>query len=111
MPDSSFRGLRLGMFHSIRWIIALGVILVGSVLGQVPHLIQYQGRVNVSGKPFEGEGQFKFALVSNDGAKTFWSHDETSKEGGEPAGSIVLQVKGGLFSVLLGDQGLNMSPL
>jgi N-acetylneuraminic acid mutarotase len=113
MPDFSFRGLRAATVYSFRLIIAVSVIFAtdSSLLAQVPHLIQYQGRVNVSGTPFEGEGQFKFALVSNDGTETFWSHDETSKEGGEPAGWIGLQVKGGLFSVLLGDKGLNMSPL
>ncbi len=30
----------------------------------VPNVITYQGRVNVGGQPFTGNGQFKFALVS-----------------------------------------------
>jgi hypothetical protein len=30
---------------------------------QVPGIISYQGRVSVGGAPFEGSGQFKFALV------------------------------------------------
>ena len=34
-----------------------------AVLGQVPELINYQGRVAIGGTNFAGTGQFKFALV------------------------------------------------
>ena len=45
------------------WLIAQ------SVSADVPHLLNYQGRVAVSGTNFDGTGQFKFALV-NGGSST-----------------------------------------
>jgi hypothetical protein len=38
--------------------------LADSTLAQVPSILSYQGRVQVSGTNFSGTGQFKFALVS-----------------------------------------------
>ncbi len=73
---------------------------------QVPHLLNYQGRVKVSGADFTGTGQFKFALVSGAGSTTYWSNDGTSASGSQPAASVSLNVSGGLYSVLLGDATL-----
>jgi len=44
--------------------IASLLALAGTALAQVPTMISYQGRVQVSGTNFSGTGQFKFALVS-----------------------------------------------
>jgi hypothetical protein len=70
---------------------------------QVPQLLNYQGRVRVSGADFSGTGQFKFALVSGAGTTSFWSNDGTSTGGSQPAAAVSLPVAGGLYNVLLGD--------
>ena len=50
--------------HHLKLILTLWFFTVGSMLSaQVPQLINYQGRIAVSDVNFEGEGQFKFALV------------------------------------------------
>ena len=80
--------------------------------GQVPHLINYQGRVAVGAANFEGTGQFKFALVNSDGSTTYWSNDGTSTAGSQPAAAVALPVTKGLYSVQLGDTTLaNMTAL
>ncbi len=80
--------------------------------GQVPQLVNYQGRVAV-GNPavnFDGAGQFRFALVNAAGTTTYWSNDGTSVAGAPPTAAVVLTVSKGLYSVLLGDTSLaNMS--
>jgi len=44
--------------------VATLLALAGTAMAQVPTMISYQGRVQVSGTNFSGTGQFKFALVS-----------------------------------------------
>ena len=73
----------------------------------VPGLIPYQGRVQVSGVNINGTADFKFALVDAAGATTFWSNDGTGAAGTEPASAVSLTVTNGLFSLLLGDVTLN----
>ena len=76
-------------------------------MAQVPGILSHQGKLTVSGTNFTGTGQFKFALVTTNGAGsdwTLWSHDGTSVNGSEPTGSAVsLSVARGVFSVNLGD--------
>lgn len=91
-----------------------GFCLSGAcLLGQVPKLINYQGRVVVGGTNFSGTGQFGFALVSGTGgATTYWSNDGTSAGGSQPASAVSLPVSSGLYSVELGDTTLaNMTAL
>ncbi|HZJ13721.1 MAG TPA: hypothetical protein VFD27_01660, partial [Chthoniobacteraceae bacterium] len=87
--------------------LALAAIISTSALhAQVPQLLNYQGRVAVDAVNFDGTGQFKFALVNEDGTTTFWSNDDTSVAGGEPGAAVSLTVSKGLYSVLLGDTTL-----
>ena len=97
-----------------RIFLAFGVVffLLGRVVAQVPQLINYQGRVTVAGAPFQGAGQFKFALVSGAGTTTYWSNDGTSSAGAPPTAEVTLTVTKGLYSVLLGDPSLvNMTAI
>lgn len=84
----------------------LAVVAAGAVglpcHAQVPSTIHYQGRVEVNGQPFTGQGQFKFALVDGAGAR-LWSQDGTGGGNAEPAGAVTLPVQDGLFAVGLGD--------
>lgn len=75
--------------------------------GGAPTVISYQGRVQVDGAPFNGNGYFKFALVNQAGNTTYWSNDGTSSGGGEPTAAVPLTVSNGLFTVLLGDTTLS----
>ncbi len=78
--------------------------------GQVPQLINYQGRVVVGTTNFDGTGQFKFALVNNNGTVTFWSNDGSSSAGSQPSASVSLAVVRGLYAVLLGDTAVAGMP-
>src|SRR5262245_43921898 len=87
-------------------------LLAGTVRAQVPHLINYQGRVTVDGVNFEGSGLFKFELVNAGGTATHWSNDGTGSAGSQPATAVTLTVSKGLYSVLLGDATLaHMTPV
>ena len=92
-------------------VAAFAALLLFSPLhAQVPQLINYQGRVVVGSTNFDGTGQFKFALVTENGATTYWSNNGSSVNGSEPSAAVSLPVSKGLYSVLLGDATLpNMS--
>lgn len=69
-----------------------------------PTVVSYQGQVTVGGAPYAGPtGVFKFAIVNQAGNTTYWSHDNSSVNGGEPTTGVALNVTNGLFNVLLGD--------
>ncbi len=90
-------------------LIASLILLLGTLAplsAQVPQIINYQGKLTVSGTPFTGTGQFKFALVNGDGTTSFWSHDGTSTAGSEPTAALSLPVVNGLYVVPLGDTTL-----
>lgn len=82
------------------------VFLAFPVLGQVPSLLNFQGKIAVGTTPFTGTGAFKFALVDGAGAVTFWSNDATSVAGSEPTAAVSLPVNQGIYSVQLGDAAL-----
>ena len=100
-------------FHPSRICAALVLaVVVPSAKAEVPQLLNYQGRVRVSGSDFSGTGQFKFSLVSGSGAVTYWSNDGTGSGGGQPVAAVSLPVQAGLYTVLLGDATLpNMTVL
>ena len=95
---------------SLGWICLFVLPLFANA--QVPQVINYQGRVAVSGTNFSGSGQFKFALVSGTSAATsYWSNDSTSSAGSQPTNSVLIPVTKGLYSVLLGDStNMNVIP-
>jgi hypothetical protein len=68
----------------------------------VPQTISYQGRVTVGGQPFNGVAYAKFAIVNVVGATT-WSNDGSSVNGSEPATAVPIEVRNGVFSILLGE--------
>jgi hypothetical protein len=106
MIDRLQHFLRAGLFCSV---VALGS---GTVQGAVPQLLNHQGRVAVNGVNFDGNGQFKFALVNATGSNTYWSNNGSSSAGSEPTSHVTLPVAKGLYSVLLGDTTLtNMTAL
>lgn len=91
------------------WLGVAGALLFGMApgsIGQVPQALTVQGTVLAQGLPFSGTGQFKFALVSPDGAQTFWSNDGSSVGGSEPRQAVAWEVADGSYAIALGDSGL-----
>ena len=91
------------------WLVACGL---GTTQAAVPQRLNHQGRVAVNGLNFDGNGQFKFALVNAGGTVSYWSNDGTGTAGSQPTAAVSLAVTKGLYSVLLGDSLLaNMTTL
>ncbi|MFN5960728.1 MAG: hypothetical protein ACK5CW_04530, partial [Verrucomicrobiota bacterium] len=106
MIETLPRFLRAGL---LIWVIAQGL---GTTDAAVPQQLNHQGRVAVNGVNFDGNGQFKFALVNANGTVSYWSNDGTSSAGSEPTLPVTLPVTKGLYSVLLGNTALaNMTAL
>ena len=81
-------------------------------LAGAPTVVSYQGQVIVSGAAYSGAGYFKFAIVDQAEAFTYWSNDGSAAGGNPPAAAVPLSVTNGLFNVLLGDAALaNMTAL
>lgn len=72
-----------------------------------PGTLSYQGQVHVDGSPFDGMGQFKFAIVNAAGTQMYWANDGSTGAVAEPGTAVSVPVEDGLFSVLLGDTSLS----
>ncbi len=100
-------------------LLAFLVILVVPAYGEVPHIINYQGRVAVGTTNFDGSGTFKFSFVDAAGTTAYWSNDGSLSltpgaitPESQPAAAVSLVVTKGLYSVLLGDLTLaNMTAI
>lgn len=100
------RLFQLAVFFSFVFVFAVFSFAQSSV----PKLLNFQGRVSVSGTPFTGIGQFKFALVDRAGTTTFWSNDASSENGSQPASGVAVEVKDGIYSVALGGEPMVSIP-
>ena len=80
------------------------------VTAQTP--LGYQGRILVGGSPHNGNGYFKFALVSTGATETLWSNDGTGlgTPGGQPGSAVQLTVSNGLYRALLGSAPMTTVP-
>jgi hypothetical protein len=97
---------RKSHFSRIALLIAWSALVPGTALAALPQVLNHQGRIAVQGVNFDGNGQFKFALVNADGSVTYWSNNGSSVEGAEPTAAVTLAVSRGLYSVLLGNLAL-----
>ena len=82
-------------------LAALACLLLGN--SAVAETLSYQGRIVVGSSNFTGTGHFKFAIVNDGAATTFWSNDGSSTAGSQPVNASDVVVSSGLFSVRLGD--------
>ena len=100
-------------FKPFSFLTLLGALVFSSISTKaVPLLLNFQGRVTVDGKVFNGAGQFKFALINSGGSQTYWSNDGTSQAGSEPTAAVTVTVAGGNYALHLGNSDLgNMSTL
>ena len=91
------------LHSSYAWLLASLLVPI-TVCAAVPDKIPFQGRVLAAGIPFQGTGQFKFALVNADGSQTYWRNSvDVAPADGVPDTAVSLPVVKGLYSVLLGD--------
>lgn len=97
--------------------VSLFCFLLGlEMVADVPPVISYQGQISVDGVPFDGNGSFKFALVSANGENIYWNHDNSIILNLRPEpfdeNAINLPVTNGVFATLLGHEGIeNMQPI
>jgi hypothetical protein len=87
------------------------VACASMAMAQDQVMFNYQGRVRVQGQPFNGTGQFKFAIMNTSATATLWTNDGSALGGGQPVGSLNLVVNDGVFNVMVGDPGLGMQPI
>jgi hypothetical protein len=90
--------------------LLLSLILLFLAMGSlwaVPPLLNYAGQVSVDGQRFDGEAKLKFALVNPAGSVTYWSQDGTSENGSEPTGHVSAHIRGGLYSILIGNTAIS----
>ena len=97
--------VRLITFISVLRFSLLFAVLSAS-LSAVPKILNYAGQVSVDGQRFDGEAKLKFALVNSASSVTYWSQDGTSENGSEPTGHVSAQVRGGLYSILIGNTAI-----
>ena len=81
-----------------------GAAPASPAVNTAPTTLSYQGQVSVNGQPFTGTGQFRFAIVSANGATTYWTNDGSLSA--PPSAAVTLTVTGGVFTVRLGDTSL-----
>lgn len=75
--------------------------------GDIPLVINHQGRINVNGTPFNGMGSFRFALADQGSGLNLWTNDGSRIETSQPPElAIDVAVSGGVYSVALGDTSL-----
>ena len=102
----------LKVLLALRALICMCLIFSTALLAQVPALLNYQGNISVGGSPFEGQGQFKLALVNSDASSIYWGNDADGNSDGQPDASVSVTVSGGSCSILLGDTNIaNMAAL
>ena len=79
----------LQAMNNLRPMKAKLVALVSAILATtgtvwcVPQLINFQSKILVEGRNFQGAGEFKFALVNKAGDQAYWSNDGSSVNGAD----------------------------
>ena len=88
----------------------VGVVVAGlsSAHGDIPLMINHQGLVKVDGFPFDGTGQFRFAIVDPDSGHNVWTNDGTKLGTSQtPTDPVTLPVVKGMYNVRLGDASIS----
>ena len=95
-------------------IISLGMLalMVSSTISataqniDVPSGFVHQGYVEVNGQPFDGTGDFYFAIVESFFGNNVWTNDGSQlTTSNRPDSPVSLEVNGGVYSVSIGDAG------
>lgn len=84
-------------------LLSLFFLFPWDLSAEVPLEMSHQGRVAVDGKPFTGQGLFRFALVTARDEMLLWSNSkDTAPADGVPDVPVALTVDRGLYAVVLG---------
>ena len=93
-------------------MLLAGLLGMAIAQAEVPGLLNFQGRIISGGSVFDGTGQFKFALVNDDGTTSYWLNSPDGNSDGEPDEAVSVPVIRGLYSILIGDGSVeNMGAL
>ena len=87
-------------------MVLLGIAMFGGVGWAAPEVLNYSGKISVSGQPYTGQAYFKFALVNGAGTVSYWSNDGNFTTPQEPAQSVAATVSEGVYTIRLGDAAL-----
>ena len=91
------------MFRSII-TIAMTILASFSTFAAIPLQINHQGVIKVDGEPFNGNGDFRFALVDPDTGNNLWTNDGSNLDSNtRPTMPVNLPVINGIYNVRLGD--------
>ena len=81
--------------------------LTGVCDAAIPLQINHQGFIDVGGTAFNGNGDFRFALVDPDSGNNVWTNDASAiGTSGTPTNPVDLPVINGIYNVRLGDTTL-----
>ena len=72
----------------------------------VPQVLNYSGKISVSGQPYTGQAYFKFALVNREGTVSYWTNDGNFTLIQEPPTAVSVTLTDGVYSVPLGNASL-----
>jgi protein-disulfide isomerase len=94
------------------WLLAFNLAHGGPVAASTPAVLNYQGRVSVDGKNFNGTADFVFSINDTNGV-ILWSSGNFPMVGATnlPLGVRGLMVRNGLYNIRLGDPGAGMPVL
>ena len=71
-----------------------------------PQVLNYSGKISVSGQPYTGQAYFKFALVNRAGTVSYWTNDGNFTLIQEPPTAVAVTLTDGIYSVPLGNASL-----
>jgi formylglycine-generating enzyme required for sulfatase activity len=71
-----------------------------------PQVLNYSGKISVSGQPYTGQAYFKFALVNRAGTVSYWTNDGNFTLIQEPPTAVAVTLSDGVYSVALGNASL-----
>ena len=71
-----------------------------------PQILNYSGKISVSGQPYTGQAYFKFALVNRTGTVSYWTNDGNFTLVQQPPTAVAVTLSDGVYSVALGNASL-----
>jgi hypothetical protein len=84
----------------------IGVASLCQSAWAAPQVLNYSGKISVSGQPFTGQAHFKFALLNRTGTVSYWTNDGNYTLVQEPPGAVAVTLTDGVYSVALGNASL-----
>jgi formylglycine-generating enzyme required for sulfatase activity len=84
----------------------IGVASLCQSAWAAPQILNYSGKISVSGQPYTGQAHFKFALLNRTGTVSYWTNDGNYTLVQEPPGAVAVTLTDGVYSVALGNASL-----